>query len=56
MEKIKLVSSTGKVITRNKSDYEANIDIWKRKGFKVHGAEAESKIVKTPKKKKKTKK
>ena len=55
MEKIKLVSSTGKVINRNKSDYEANVDIWERKGFKVQGAKAESLIVETPKKKKKKK-
>lgn len=56
MKKIKLVSSTGKVITRNKVDYEANLEIWKRKGFKVQAAETESVVAETPKKKKKTKK
>ena len=42
MDKIKLVNASGKVIERNKDDYDKNIASWEAKGFKLHDGKAKA--------------
>jgi len=56
MDKIKLVNASGKVIERNKYDYERNVATWEAKGFKVHDGKPKAAAPKPEPVKKTTKK
>ena len=49
MDMVKLINKKGDIIERTKLQYEPNIDIWTRRGWKVYEDNPQPKKIDTPK-------